>query len=144
MSEGWGNVQTTTGQTSFCPSDLRPDRENVGHLLTIWEVVFCRIPMPSAGYKMNAAQLLFQSCSRPRSKVWKVNADYRTAWQSYKGHTPNTIITPTWRVVEVFVEMCKKINLKESQDICSLMSFSSQYSCLYQFFFLYIFWKKLL
>lgn len=52
---------------------------------------------------------------------------------------PSPTITPAGRLVEVFVGVCKKINLRESQRICNLTRFSSQYLCLYQFLFVYIF-----
>lgn len=95
----------------------------------------CQVPV----VKMNAAQFLLQRCSWPRRQVKKANADYRAVWwQRCRSHKRK--LCHTGWAVDMFVEMCKKINLTESQGSYSLTSLSSQYSCLHcQFFIIFSF-----
>lgn len=94
---------------------------------TLW--LLYAMLMPIRAIKMSA-----QSCSWPRSEDRDVMGITQHRDKCYKSGT-QALLKPK----QVFVGVCKKINLRESQGICNLTKFSSQYLCLYQFFSVYIF-----
>lgn len=108
-----------------CLSDLTSGRETSRASIHPFEnlnsVPIVYMPTPSAGYKdecstVLALELLTAQEWRQESKWWLQNNVTHAAGVG----NSSTIITPTGWVLEVFMETCKKINLKESQGICNL------------------------